>query len=112
MNKESSRPTRVLDIGGSSGMRTNHGIILCISHGVGIDPTESPRGLPPRKEFSPAKVAMQKQADIYLGWYRTRYESGQDRVLPDLETIAASFQVNRLVDEHIRQRAGPYWSTV
>ena len=46
---------------------------------------------------------MQVQADIYLEWYIRRYESGEDRGLPDLETIAASFQNNKLVDEHIRQ---------
>ena len=46
---------------------------------------------------------MQAQADIYLGWYRINYESGQIRAVPNLEAIAASFQDNKLVDEHIRQ---------
>ena len=59
--------------------------------------------MPPRREFSTVKVAMLEQADIYLDWYRISCESGQIRALPDLEAIAASFQDNKLVDEHIRQ---------
>ena len=46
---------------------------------------------------------MQEQADIYLEWYIRRYESGEDQELPDLETIVASFQTNKLVNEHTWQ---------
>ena len=72
-------------------------------HMGGVDPTEPPRGLPPRREFSAIKVAMQDQADIFLDWYRNTYENGRLRTLLDLERIAASFQGEKLVDEHIRQ---------
>ena len=59
--------------------------------------------MPPRRDFSEIKIAMQEQADLFLDWYRINYENGRLRALPDLERISASFQDEKLVDEHIRQ---------
>ena len=57
----------------------------------------------PRIDSTPLKVALQEQADVYLGRWIYSYNGGLSRTLPSLQEIKDAFEDHKLTDEQMRE---------